>query len=72
MARILHVIASPRRDRSISRQLTTAFVEAFVLAHPGTAIDTLDLWADDALAFGPDHVDAKMAVIEGRAPTAAA
>jgi FMN-dependent NADH-azoreductase len=43
MATILHIDASPRGERSFSRNLTKEFVGAWQQAHPNDRIDYLDL-----------------------------
>lgn len=45
MARLLHLDASPRGERSCSRQLSHNFVEHYCAAHPGTEITYRDLRA---------------------------
>jgi FMN-dependent NADH-azoreductase len=67
MTRLLHVIASPRRERSTSRAIGETFVDAYRSLHPDHEIDTLDLWVDPIPAFDGDRVAAKMTVIGGGA-----
>jgi FMN-dependent NADH-azoreductase len=43
MATILHIDASPRGERSFSRNLTKKFVGAWQQAHPNDQVDYLDL-----------------------------
>jgi FMN-dependent NADH-azoreductase len=43
MAIILHIDASPRGDRSFSRNLTKEFVSAWQQAHPSDRVDYFDL-----------------------------
>jgi FMN-dependent NADH-azoreductase len=69
MTAILHVVSSPRAERSASRLLGEAVVEAYRAARPGTTVDTLDLWAEPIPAFDGDRVAAKMTVIGGGTPT---
>jgi FMN-dependent NADH-azoreductase len=72
MTRLLHVIASPQGPASASTEVSTVFVQAYVDAHPGVEVDTLDLWADPVPTYGPDAVAAKMAVFGGASPEGAA
>ncbi len=69
MTKLLHVISSPRGDNSESRALSTAFVDAYVQAHPDADVDTLDLWADPVPTFDGTRVEGKMAVFGGQEPT---
>ena len=43
MSHVLHHDASPRGERSHSRKLSKAFVEAWVKAHPGDTVTYRDL-----------------------------
>jgi FMN-dependent NADH-azoreductase len=43
MAQLLHLDASPRGERSHSRRLSKAFVDAWVTAHPGDPVTYRDL-----------------------------
>jgi FMN-dependent NADH-azoreductase len=69
MPTLLHVSASPRGAASESRALADTFLEAYRQAHPGDAVEHLDLWEGPLPAFGPAAVGAKMAVFAGRGPT---
>lgn len=65
----LHIIASPRGRGSVSRQLSEEIVSGLRDARPDVEVDEWDLWSDQPPPFGPDHVAAKMAVIDGADPT---
>jgi FMN-dependent NADH-azoreductase len=65
MTRLLHIVGSPRRGRSISTAIAVSFIETYRSLHPDHEIDTLDLWADPIPAFDGDRVAAKMTVIGG-------
>ena len=64
--RLLHVEASPRGQRSASRQVAQAFLDAWTDRHPGAAIDVLNVWTTELPAFDGDALDAKYAGLEGR------
>jgi FMN-dependent NADH-azoreductase len=66
--RLLHIIGSPRRERSASRAIAEAFVERYRELNPDHEIDTLDLWAEPIPAFNGDRASAKMTVIGGGTP----
>jgi len=51
MAKVLHIIASPRGDRSRSLKLADAFFEAYREAHPDDEIETLDVFEGDIPEF---------------------
>ena len=69
MAKLLHLAASPRRDRSHSLQAAHAFLDAYKAAHPGDEVETLDLWTYPLPAFDGDTISAKYAVLSGEAHT---
>lgn len=64
--RLLHVVASPRAERSESRRVSDALVARFAELHPDSEVDVLNLWHEPTNDFDASFVDAKMAVIAGR------
>jgi FMN-dependent NADH-azoreductase len=68
---LLHIEASPRKQRSHSSTIAAAFLVAFRAAHPGARIETLDLWATDLPRFDGDTIDAKYAILAGQPHSAA-
>jgi|SRR5579883_906815 len=66
MAKLLHIRASPRGSRSASRTVAAGFVESYRAAHPGDAVDTLDLWQADLPALDGATLDAAYAVKNGK------
>lgn len=52
MTKLLHIDSSPLAANSASRQLTARIAGEWVLAHPGTTVEHLDLVAD-----APSHLD---------------
>lgn len=76
MNRVLAVTTSARSTASVSNRLVDAVIDGIVGAHPAgvddVVIDRWDLWADPLPAFGPDEVQAKMAVIAGQEPEGSA
>jgi FMN-dependent NADH-azoreductase len=69
MARLLYVEASPRKERSASTVVATAFVEEYRKTHPGDEIDTLDLWGTTLPEFNGEVIDAKYAILHGQPHT---
>lgn len=65
MPRLLHVIGSPRQDRSASLEIATAFIQAWQGKHPDAEVDTLDVWQCDLPEFDGPILDAKYAGIQG-------
>lgn len=51
--KLLHIDSSPLAGASVSRELTRLTVERWQAAHPGTAVEHLDLAVD-----APSHLDA--------------
>jgi len=71
MAKLLHLIASPRGDRSASRTVAERFLAAYRAAHPEDTVETLDIWEADLPAFDGATIDAKYAVLHGAEKTPA-
>ena len=70
MAKLLHIVGSPRGDRSYSLRAARAFVEAYRAAHPDDKVETWDLWADPPPAFDLGAVVAKYRILHGEEHTA--
>lgn len=69
MTRLLYLEASPRKARSHSIDVATAFVEAFTNAKSNNAIEKLDLWSIDLPPFDGAAVTAKYKVMHGEPMT---
>lgn len=65
MPSLLHVEASPRKQRSASRDIADAFISAYADFHPGTRINTLDLWTTTLPEFDENAMQAKYAGLSG-------
>jgi len=65
MARLLYVVASPRSERSYSVRTAETFVAAYRERHPGTEVDTLDLFRSELPCFGEAAAEGKYAIIHG-------
>ncbi len=64
--KLLHIIASPRGERSASNQVAHAFIDTVMSHHAGSSCDTLDVWRTALPAFDGPALDAKYAALEGR------
>jgi FMN-dependent NADH-azoreductase len=65
MPKILHIIASPRGDRSASLTVARTFLAAYAGKNPGDQIETLDLWKTKLPEFDGDTIDGKYAILHG-------
>ena len=66
MSKLLYIQASPRKERSRSRRVANAFVEAYRQAHPDDEIVAMDLFEADLPAFDGLAVQAKYAILHGQ------
>jgi len=69
MAKLLHIEASPRGNRSSSIAVARHFIESYLAAHPGDTVETLDLWHTELPEFNGATIDAKYAVLHGQKHT---
>jgi FMN-dependent NADH-azoreductase len=69
MAKLLHVVASPRGNRSDSITVAQHFIEPYLATHPGDTVETLDLWQAGLPEFDGETIDAKYAVLHGQKHT---
>jgi FMN-dependent NADH-azoreductase len=66
MPKLLHLQSSPRGNRSASITVAKQFIESYRAAHPGDAVETLDLWQAKLPEFDGATIDAKYAVLNGQ------
>jgi len=66
MSKLLHIQASPRTERSYSRAVTDAFVEAYRQSHPEDEVEVVDIFKMDLPAFDGTAVDAKYTILHGK------
>jgi FMN-dependent NADH-azoreductase len=64
MAKILHIISSPR-DRSASHAVAKTFLAAYAEKNPGDQVETLDLWKTELPEFDGDTINGKYAIMHG-------
>lgn len=70
MAKLLYIEASPRKSRSISIEIATAFRDAYLNAHPGDEIKTLNLWSIPLPELSGELLNGVYATLHGLKMTA--
>jgi FMN-dependent NADH-azoreductase len=68
MSRLLHIDSSPLYGRSVSRQLTGAFVTQWKSSHPGATVIDRDLTATTIAPVNAEWVSAAYTPEEARTP----
>ena len=66
MAKVLHIQASPRKERSKSTQVASAFVKSYQQSHPGDTIETFNVFEADLPSFDGLKVQAKYTILHGK------
>jgi len=66
MSKILHIICSPRGDRSASLTVAKSFLEAYQAKNPGDQIETLDIWKTTIPEFNGETIKGKYAIMNGQ------
>ena len=69
MPKLLHIVGSPRGDRSASIIVAKEFIKAYKAKNPGDEIETLDLWMAELPEFDGATINAKYAVMHGQSFT---
>jgi len=65
MPKLLHIVSSPRGDRSASTTVARTFVDAYKSAHPGDEVETLDLWKAALPEFDGPTIQGKYNLMHG-------
>ena len=68
--KLLHIISSPRKERSSSTEVAHGFIDALKAKDPSVTVDTLNVWETELLPFDGDALAAKYAGLAGEALTA--
>lgn len=68
MPRLLHIQSSPNLGDSVSRTLSSKFVQTWTSNHPNVDVDVLDLAANPLPHFGPDILMAASRASDERTP----
>jgi FMN-dependent NADH-azoreductase len=66
MAKLIHIQASPRGNRSASQAVASCFIESYRATHAGDTVDTLDLWQADLPEINGNLLDAAYAIKHGQ------
>jgi len=66
MSKLLYIQASPRAERSHSRFVADAFVEAYRQVNPDDEIDVMDIFREELPAFDGLAVQAKYTILHGK------
>ena len=69
MAKILHLIASPRGEQSYSLRTAEAFLKSYLDAHPGDEVEALNLHDGAVPAFGRLCATGKYRIMSGKEQT---
>lgn len=69
MTKLLHIEASPRKQRSHSIAVANEFLSAYQLANPDHEVETLDIWNMPLPDLDEAALGAKYAVINGENPS---
>lgn len=65
MNNILHVIGSPRNERSVSRRIALTYIEEFQKKYPVSSVKTMDIWQENIPEFNEHILQAKYAGVMG-------
>lgn len=60
MKKLLHIISSPRKEKSRSGAIAQEFLKQYKLSNPDAIIDELNLWQETIPTFDGDKAAAKM------------
>jgi FMN-dependent NADH-azoreductase len=63
MAKLLHILSSPRGHHSASNRVAKGFIDSYQVVHPEDKIETLDVWDAKLPEFDGSTLDAKYAVL---------
>jgi FMN-dependent NADH-azoreductase len=66
MKRLLHINASPRRERSRSGMISRRLLDGLQAAVPGLAIETIDLFDADLPSFDHDAIEGRYGLLVGQ------
>ncbi len=69
MQKLLYIQASPRKERSKSTQVASAFLESYQKSHADDTVDTLNIFEEDLPTFDGLKVQAKYTILHGKEHT---
>ena len=64
--RILHVVATPRQERSNTLRVARAFLDRLAQHHPDLSVEELNLFRADLPALAGDNIDTKYTLMAGQ------
>lgn len=69
MSKVLYIQASPRTERSWSRGVADAFVDAYLERHPDDEVETMDLFIEGLPPFDETAAQGKYNIMHGQEGT---
>ena len=69
MQKLLYIQASPRKERSKSTQVASAFLESYQKSHADDMVETLNIFEEDLPTFDGLKVQAKYTILHGKEHT---
>ena len=63
--KLLHIIATPRRNSSNTLRISNAFLEGLFSKYPDLEVETLDLFDVDLPSIAGDNIEAKYSLMAG-------
>ncbi|MFZ9011205.1 MAG: FMN-dependent NADH-azoreductase [Anaerohalosphaeraceae bacterium] len=69
MQKLLYIQASPRKERSKSTQVASAFLESYQKSHADDTVETLNIFEEDLPTFDGLKVQAKYTILHGKEHT---
>jgi FMN-dependent NADH-azoreductase len=64
--RVLHIVATPRADKSHTLQIADAFLDNLQTIHPDVVVDVVDLYHHDLPAVAGVNIDVKYSLMVGQ------
>ncbi len=66
MAKLIYIESSPRKERSISIEVSKFFLDTYAGLHPDDEIETIDLWSVSLPEFDGFTINAKYKIFHGQ------
>lgn len=64
--KLLHIIATPRREKSNTLQISTAFLDSLAARRPEVEVEVVDLFQSDLPGLAGANIDAKYTLMVGQ------